>query len=455
MSSDNSPLAGALLYGHQLCDGWTNNTEGAIYHLGNTILLLGYMGGSGPYGCLFIFGFMVPSFLCMQLWGWLTVCGMDVFTWNLLLMLACLAQICHLLYRLRKQDLPSEEITSLYQAVYLPLGVPVEVFQEVSGAFENRVLELKAGETYALEGKTPIDQLSFLLSGRICVTLEGQFLHYIHQHQFLDSPEWESLRPNEEGNFQVTLTAEEDCRYVSWRRRRLYLLLSRERYVARVFSVMLGFDIAEKLYALNNKLFVKSGVRLDIRLPSLYHVLLAPPAGASRSSDSSGNAPRTERAGRRLTTAGLCCWDYDEAEQTPIPRTPEAQASQPGPVRSNPGQRPGTIAYSQRAFIPVRTSRSILETLADEVMTGSSLRGSVGAAPPWPPPTPPSFPVMSGIVAASTETPAAPSTEKKPLKACCACPETKKVRDACIIERGEDQCLPLIEAHKECMRLLA
>lgn len=38
---------------------------------------------------------------------------------------------------------------------------------------------------------------------RINVSLEGQFLHYIHRHQFLDSPEWESLRPNEEGKFQV------------------------------------------------------------------------------------------------------------------------------------------------------------------------------------------------------------------------------------------------------------
>lgn len=38
---------------------------------------------------------------------------------------------------------------------------------------------------------------------RISVSLEGQFLHYIQRHQFLDSPEWESLRPNEEGKFQV------------------------------------------------------------------------------------------------------------------------------------------------------------------------------------------------------------------------------------------------------------
>lgn len=45
--------------------------------------------------------------------------------------------------------------------------------------------------------------------------------------------------------------------------------------------------------------------------------------------------------------------------------------------------------------------------------------------------------------------------EQKPkLKPCCACPETKKARDTCIVERGEDNCKDLIEAHKECMRKL-
>lgn len=267
-----------------LCDGWTNKTEGAIYHLGNTMLVLGYMGGSGAYGCLFIFGFLTPAFGCLTLWGWMTMCGLDVFTWNLLLLLACLGQICHLLYRLHQEGIRSEEMTSLYQAVYLPLGVPVQVFQEIAGAFESKVVELKAGETYAVEGKTPIDKLSFLLSGRINVSLEGQFLHYIHRHQFLDSPEWESLRPNEEGKFQVTMTAEEDSRYISWRRRRLYLLMSKHRYISRIFSVMLGHDIAEKLYNLNDKLYIKCGMLLDIRLPSLYHVL-APSSQSSEGSE--------------------------------------------------------------------------------------------------------------------------------------------------------------------------
>jgi len=42
--------------------------------------------------------------------------------------------------------------------------------------------------------------------------------------------------------------------------------------------------------------------------------------------------------------------------------------------------------------------------------------------------------------------------EKKPLKPCCACPETKAVRDKCIIENGEENCGDLIEKHKQCMR---
>ncbi|XP_041662349.1 cytochrome c oxidase copper chaperone [Cheilinus undulatus] len=62
---------------------------------------------------------------------------------------------------------------------------------------------------------------------------------------------------------------------------------------------------------------------------------------------------------------------------------------------------------------------------------------------------------MSTLSAASVESAALPeSTEKKPLKPCCACPETKKVRDACIIEKGEENCTALINAHKDCMRAL-
>jgi len=40
----------------------------------------------------------------------------------------------------------------------------------------------------------------------------------------------------------------------------------------------------------------------------------------------------------------------------------------------------------------------------------------------------------------------------KKLKPCCACPDTRKRRDTCILEKGEDHCRQLIEEHKECLR---
>lgn len=43
----------------------------------------------------------------------------------------------------------------------------------------------------------------FLCLARIRVTVDGEFLHHIFPFQFLDSPEWDSLRPTEEGIFQV------------------------------------------------------------------------------------------------------------------------------------------------------------------------------------------------------------------------------------------------------------
>eukprot|EP00965_Chrysotila_dentata_P252880 6210927-Pleurochrysis_carterae.AAC.1 len=52
--------------------------------------------------------------------------------------------------------------------------------------------------------------------------------------------------------------------------------------------------------------------------------------------------------------------------------------------------------------------------------------------------------------AASTgagEQPAAP-----PKRICCACPETRKLRDECIANQGEEHCERFIEAHKQCLR---
>ncbi|VFR02772.1 unnamed protein product [Cuscuta campestris] len=44
------------------------------------------------------------------------------------------------------------------------------------------------------------------------------------------------------------------------------------------------------------------------------------------------------------------------------------------------------------------------------------------------------------------------SDSKPKKKICCACPETKKLRDECIVEHGESACQKWIEAHRICLR---
>jgi len=39
-------------------------------------------------------------------------------------------------------------------------------------------------------------------------------------------------------------------------------------------------------------------------------------------------------------------------------------------------------------------------------------------------------------------------------KICCCCPDTKQLRDECVVFKGEEHsdCVKLIEAHKVCLR---
>ena len=43
---------------------------------------------------------------------------------------------------------------------------------------------------------------------------------------------------------------------------------------------------------------------------------------------------------------------------------------------------------------------------------------------------------------------------KKPLRPCCSCPETRNIRDDCIRNKSEEECLELIEKHNDCLRKL-
>lgn len=76
--------------------------------------------------------------------------------------------------------------------------------------------------------------------------------------------------------------------------------------------------------------------------------------------------------------------------------------------------------------------------------------GSAEVPLPVAVPSSPEIPAVNGGLSAAA---AAPATESKPKKKiCCACPDTKRLRDECVVEHGESACTKWIEAHKRCLR---
>ncbi|KAJ8966698.1 hypothetical protein NQ314_003348 [Rhamnusium bicolor] len=73
-------------------------------------------------------------------------------------------------------------------------------------------------------------------------------------HQFVDSPEWEANHEQSDDVFQVTITAEEDSVYLCWPRMKLERVLRHRPMLKVVMDSIIGKDITQKLYALNEHL---------------------------------------------------------------------------------------------------------------------------------------------------------------------------------------------------------
>lgn len=68
------------------------------------------------------------------------------------------------------------------------------------------------------------------------------------------------------------------------------------------------------------------------------------------------------------------------------------------------------------------------------------------------PSTAPSTTSISTSTSTSIKPSATIDTTLPKCKPCCACPDTRKARDECVFENGEENCSALIIAHQECMR---
>ncbi|XP_071115086.1 popeye domain-containing protein 3-like [Haliotis cracherodii] len=248
------------------CNNW-EPTNHMLFQLANVAVLVGLCAPDTTYGALFLHIFFVFGFLLLSIWSWVILCAPDFFSWNFAFMLINGVQTLFLMYRIRPVKF-CEELEDVYSSTFEPLRVPRSVFKKLVSPEYCTLMNLHEGEAYATQSITKTDKLGILISGQMNVYSNRNLLHTIRSKQFIDSPEFESSISGDE-KFQVSVIAASMCRYIFWPRRSLEYLLVKEPYLANIMNTMLGRDITNKLYALNQKVSTPAGSRLDIRLPSV------------------------------------------------------------------------------------------------------------------------------------------------------------------------------------------
>ncbi|KAI8593364.1 hypothetical protein BDZ88DRAFT_404429 [Geranomyces variabilis] len=76
----------------------------------------------------------------------------------------------------------------------------------------------------------------------------------------------------------------------------------------------------------------------------------------------------------------------------------------------------------------------------------------MGASDSKPASPSPSLPKPTPATTAVAPADQSATAAKPKCKPCCACPDTRKARDECVFDNGEEKCADLIKAHQDCMR---
>ncbi|CAC5409873.1 BVES [Mytilus coruscus] len=254
------------------CFTWTSPNH-FLFQLANCVLLIALFAPDGKKGILFMHGFFVLGFLLLSVWSWVVLCAPDFFSWNFSFMVLNAVQTLFLMYHIRPVKF-CDELEQVYVALFQPMRIPRHLFKKLVSTDYCTLTSLHEGEAYATQGISKTDRLGLLMSGKMNVYSHNNLLHQIHEKEFIDSPEFESGIGGDE-KYQVSIFAGSMCRYIFWSRHSLEYLLIKESYLANVFNIILGRDITNKLYALNEKVALRKGSRVDIRLPSVSSSLKA------------------------------------------------------------------------------------------------------------------------------------------------------------------------------------
>ncbi|XP_028280518.1 popeye domain-containing protein 1 [Parambassis ranga] len=250
------------------CQEW-EQAHHPLFHLGSLSLLLGLIIPT-TVGLQMILLRLLLMTGCglFIVWAALYRCNLDVMVWNVVFLVVNFMHLFYLLYKRRPIKI-DRELRSVYKRMFEPLHVKEALFQRLTGQFCT-IQTLKKGQAYAAEDKTSVDErISILLKGKMKVTYRSHFLHNIYTNSFIDSPEFRSTEMHRGEKFQVTIIAEENCKFLCWSRERLTYFLESDTFLNEVFRYLIGKDITNKLYSLNDPTLSDKAVKKMDRQPSL------------------------------------------------------------------------------------------------------------------------------------------------------------------------------------------
>ncbi|XP_075241565.1 uncharacterized protein LOC142336542 [Convolutriloba macropyga] len=210
------------------------------------------------------YAIQVVAFLMGAVWVYTTHFGLTVFFVFFVMTSLSFVQTLYVLYHNKQTNL-SPSFDKLYMELFRPLRMPLKEYKKLVQDPDVRLRSMAPGETYAIEGVSVPDQLSLLVSGCVHVSVEGKFIHKIDEFSFLDSPEWESFSEEFPEHFQVTLTAIRHSTYISWPRKVLEAILFDNPYLNATMTNLIGRDITNKLYLLNQR----AATNASSRTPSM------------------------------------------------------------------------------------------------------------------------------------------------------------------------------------------
>ncbi|KAM4567664.1 popeye domain-containing protein 1 [Fundulus diaphanus] len=250
------------------CQEW-EQAHHMLFHLGNLSLLLGLVIPTTVGLHMILLRLFLLTGCCLFIaWASLYRCNLDVMVWNVVFLVVNFMHLFFLLYKRRPVKI-DRELRSVYKRMFEPLHVQQALFQRLTGQFCT-IQTLKKGQAYAAEDKTSVDErLSILLKGKMKVSYRGHFLHNIYTYSFIDSPEFRATEMHRGEKFQVTIVAEESCKFLCWSRERLTYFLESDTFLKEVFKYLIGKDITNKLYSLNDPTLSDKAVKKMDRQPSL------------------------------------------------------------------------------------------------------------------------------------------------------------------------------------------